>query len=52
MKIYVGDIVQRYPVSKYPHSWEVKFSTDEGFGLPEGITPDVEVIGNVYEGKK
>lgn len=50
-KIWEGDILQRFPMSKYPHSWEVKFSTDEGFGLPESISPDVAVIGNGYEGE-
>jgi hypothetical protein len=47
--VYVGDIVQRYPLSKYPYSWEVKFSSDEGFGLPDDISPDIEVIGHIYE---
>lgn len=47
--IYEGDIVQRYPLHKYPHSWDVKFTLDEGFGLSDSMTPDIEVIGHVYE---
>lgn len=51
-KIYEGDILQRFPMTKYPYSWTVKFSTDEGFGLPKDISPDILVIGNSYEGEK
>lgn len=49
--IYVGDILQRYPESKYPYAWEVKFSTDEGFGFPDNISVDVEIVSNNYEGQ-
>lgn len=47
--IYEGDILQRYPLSKYPHSWEVKFTNDEGFGLSDSMLSDIEIIGHVYE---
>jgi len=52
VKIYVGDILQRFPISKYPRSWEVGFTVDEGFGLPDDISPDVEIVGHVYDGEK
>lgn len=51
IEIYEGDILQRFPMTKYPHAWTVKFSTDEGFRLPKDISPDVLVIGNTYEGE-
>lgn len=49
--IYVGDIVQRYPLYKYPHAWEIRLTSDEGFGFPDDITSDIEIVGNVYENK-
>lgn len=50
-EIYEGDIVQRYPLSKY-NAFTVQYDLDEGFGLAESAAVDYEVIGNVYKGRE
>lgn len=46
-EIYEGDIIERLPKSKYPYSWVVDYTVDEGFGLCS--TAEYRILGNVCE---